>query len=104
MKPSRKLNKSRTLRRTLKRCMKFSPYIANPPRELENYCANLKERDRQEYQAELISSRNSSGILKHLEKLQKKFPLKIFLIDWNSVTPAGTKIKNYSTRIYISSY
>ena len=98
---SHKLNKSRILRRTLKRCVKFSPYIANQPIEQEKHCANLQEIDRQEYQAELITRRKSSRILKHLEKFQKKFPPKIVYSDWNFFAPNSKNADLFNT--YFSS-
>ena len=66
--------------------MIFSPYLATLLIELEKHCANLQERDRQEYEEELISSRNRSRIFKYLKSFQKeKFPPKIVHLDWNSV-------------------
>ena len=61
---SHKLNKLRTLRRKPERCVNFSPYLATQLIELEKHCANLQERDRQEYEEELISGRNRSRIFK----------------------------------------
>ena len=83
---SHKLNKFRTLRRKSDGCVNFSPYLATQLIELENPCANLQERERQEYEEELISSRNRSRIFKYLKSFQKeKCPPKIVHLDWNSV-------------------
>ena len=83
---SHNLNKFRTLRRKLERCVNFSPYLATQLIELEKYCANLPERDRQEYEEELISTRNRSRIFKYFKIFRKeKIPLKIVHLDWNSV-------------------
>ena len=54
---SHKINKLRTLRRKSER-VNFSPYLATQLIELEKHCANLQERDRQEYEEELISKKN----------------------------------------------
>ena len=79
---SYKLNKFRTLRRKWEHCVNFSPYLATRLIELEKHCANLQERDRQEYEEELISSRNRSRIFKYLKSFQKeKFPTKIVHLD-----------------------
>ena len=97
---SHKLNKFRTLRRKSERCVNFSPYLATQLIELEKHCANLQERDRQEYEEELISSRNRSRIFKYLKNFQKeKFPAKIVHLDWNSVHKTAKKKQSYSTRI-----
>ena len=45
--------------RKSKRCVNFSPHRATQLIELEKHCANLQERYRQEYEKELISSKNS---------------------------------------------
>ena len=55
--------------------MNFSPYLATQLIELEKHCADLQERDRQEYE-ELISSRNRSRIFKYLKSFQKEIPTK----------------------------
>ena len=47
---SHKLNKLKTLRRRSERCVNFSPYLATQLIELEKHCADLQERDRQEYE------------------------------------------------------
>ena len=70
--------------------MNFSPYLATQIIELEKNCANLQERDRQEYEEELISSRNRSRIFKYLKSFQnEKFSPEIVHLDWNSVAQSS---------------
>ena len=65
--------------------MSFSPYLATQLIELEKHCANLEETDRQEYEEEIISSKNRSRIIKCLKNFQKeKFPPKTVHLDRNS--------------------
>ena len=83
--------------------MNFSSYLAIQLIELEKHCANLQERDRQEYEEELISSRNRSRIFKFLKSFQKeKFPPKIVHLDWNSVAE-NSKEKAELFNTYFSS-
>ena len=66
--------------------MNLSPEIATQLLELDKHCAKMQERDRQKYEEELISSRNSSRIIKYLKIFhEQKFAPKNEHLDWNSV-------------------
>ena len=98
-----KINQFRTLRRKSEGCVNFSPYLAKQLTEIEKHYANLQERDQEEYEEELISSRNRSRIFKYLKNFQKeKFPPKIVHLFWNSVAQ-NSKEKAELFRTYFPS-